>query len=94
MGYKHYIFNLQKQVRKGTLTDEEVAARVAAKKERATKNLAQEAIYLQAINANRLEREQSYEYRKLVKAGERESYRQRKFRLRQEYLRKNKLRNQ
>lgn len=92
MGYKHYIFNLQKQVRAGKLTDAEVAARVAARKERAAKNLARQAIYLAEVDKLKDLRNQAYDNRTAIKAGLRESYRQRKNRLNKE--RRAKLTNQ
>lgn len=84
MGYRHYIFNLQKQVRKGKLTDEEIATRVAKRKETSAKNLAREAIYLAEVDKLKSLRNQAYDNRTAIKAGLRESYRQRKNRLNKE----------
>lgn len=63
---------------------EEAKERIAAYKARVKANLAREAIYLQIIQENKLRREQSYENRTAIKAGTRESYRQRKRRLNKE----------
>ena len=63
---------------------EEARERIAAYEARVKANLAKEAIYLQIIQENKLRREQSYENRTAVKAGPRESYRQRKRRLNKE----------
>lgn len=63
---------------------EEARERIAAYEARVKANLAKEAIYLQIIQENKLRREQSYENRTAVKAGTRESYRQRKRRLNKE----------
>lgn len=63
---------------------EEARERIAAYKARVKANLAREAIYLQIIQENKLRREQSYENRTAIKAGTRESYRQRKRRLNKE----------
>lgn len=63
---------------------EEAKERIAAYKARVEANLAREAIYLQIIQENKLRREQSYENRTAIKAGTRESYRQRKRRLNKE----------
>ena len=63
---------------------EEARERIAAYEARVKANLAKEAIYLQIIQENKMRREQSYENRTAVKAGTRESYRQRKRRLNKE----------
>lgn len=63
---------------------EEARKRIAAYEARVKANLAREAIYLQIIQENKLRREQSYENRAAIKAGTRESYRQRKRRLNKE----------
>ena len=57
---------------------------IAVYEARVKTNLAKEAIYLQIIQENKLRREQSYENRTAIKAGTRESYRQRKRRLNKE----------
>lgn len=56
------------------------------KKAKVEANIAREIIYLQLIHEDSWKREQAYENRKLVKAGKRESCKQRKRRLRKEYL--------
>lgn len=63
---------------------EKARERIAAYEARVKANLAREAIYLQIIQENKLRREQSYENRTAIKAGTRESYRQRKRRLNKE----------
>lgn len=63
---------------------EKAGERIAAYEARVKTNLAKEAIYLQIIQENKLRREQSYENRTAIKAGTRESYRQRKRRLNKE----------
>lgn len=65
---------------------EKVKERIAAYKARVKDNLAREAVYLQIIQENKLQREQAYKNRAEVKARTRESYKQRKKRLRKEYL--------
>ena len=64
--------------------NEKARERIAAYEARVKTNLAKEAIYLQIIQENKLRREQSYENRTAIKAGTRESYRQRKRRLNKE----------
>lgn len=62
--------------------------KIAAYREKVSKNLARETIYLQIIAENKTKNQTAYDNRKLVKAGERESCKQRKRRLRKEYLAK------
>lgn len=84
MGYKHYAFNLQKQVRAKKLTEDEAAARICKKHERAFINMARESVYLAERDKQKEEKLLAYEYRKLIKEGNRESCRQRKNRLNKE----------
>lgn len=79
MGQARIRKNLYQRYRK-----EEARERIAAYEARVKANLAKEAIYLQIIQENKLRREQSYENRTAIKAGTRESYRQRKRRLNKE----------
>lgn len=65
---------------------EKAREHIAAYEARVKANLAKEAIYLQIIQENKLRREQSYENRTAIKAGTRESCKQRKRRLCKEYL--------
>lgn len=59
---------------------------VAARKKKAAENLAREAVYLGILNEERMRKYLAYEYRQLIKEGRRESCKQRKRRLRKEYL--------
>lgn len=76
------------EMRKRGVSKEIIQERINAHKAKAEANIAREIIYLQLIRENSWKREQAYENRKLVKAGKRESYNQRKRRLRKEYLAK------
>lgn len=88
MGQKRFINNLRKKLQARDYSKEEidklVSSHTLAHKAKVEKELTRQATYLQVINTNQLEREQAYENRKLVKAGLRESYRQRKNRLNKE----------
>lgn len=64
--------------------------RITAYRKKAVKNFAKEILYLQIIAENKTKNQTAYDNRKLVKAGERESCKQRKRRLRKEYLAKKK----
>lgn len=83
MGQKRIIANLRKRYK-----PEKVEKRITDYQARVKKNLARQAIYLQLIADYEAKRLQAYDNRKLVKAGERESCKQRKRRLRKEYLAK------
>ncbi len=70
---------------------EEIAERITKQRNaKAYKQLARQAIYLQLLIYSKVEKLQAYENRKLIKAGKRESCKQRKRRLRKEYLAKKK----
>ena len=81
MGQKRIRENLYKRYGK-----EEAEKRIEAYQAKVKANLAREAAYLQIIQENKLKREQAYENRIAVNSGTRESYKQRKRRLRKEYL--------
>lgn len=81
------------EMRKRGVSEEIIQGRINAHKAKAEANIAREIIYLQLIRENSWKREQAYENRKLVKAGKRESYNQRKRRLRKEYLAKRRVNN-
>lgn len=81
MGQKRIQANLYKRYGK-----EEAEKRIKLYQEKVKKNLAREAIYLQIISENKTRDQTAYDNRKLIKAGKRESYKQRKIRLRKEYL--------
>lgn len=83
MGQKRIQANLYKRYSK-----EEAEKRITAYREKVSKNLARETIYLQIIAENKTRNQTAYDNRKLVKAGERESCKQRKRRLRKEHLAK------
>lgn len=76
------------EMRKRGVSEKIIQGRINAHKAKAEANIAREIIYLQLIRENSWKREQAYENRKLVKAGEHESCKQRKRRLRKEYLAK------
>ncbi len=63
---------------------EEAAKRIDEYRRKVRKNLLRQAIYLQVIHENKLKRKLAYQNRAEVKAGTRESYRQRKRRLNKE----------
>lgn len=86
MKYKAMIKRLQRRGR----TEKDIARIVAAREKRATENLAREAVYLGILNEERMRKYLAYEYRQLIKEGRRESCKQRKIRLRKEYLAKKK----
>lgn len=65
---------------------EEAAKRIDEYRRKVKKNLLRQAIYLQVIHENKLKRKLAYQNRAEVKAGTRESCKQRKRRLRKEYL--------
>lgn len=71
------------EMRKRGVSEEIIQGRINAHKAKAEANIAREIIYLQLIRENSWKREQAYENRKLVKASK-----QRKRRLRKEYLAK------
>lgn len=75
-----------KRLQKRGLTKEDIAKIVAAKEKKAAENLAREAVYLGILNKERVHKYLAYEYRQLIKEGRRESCKQRKRRLRKEYL--------
>ena len=83
MGQKRIQANLYKRYSK-----EEAEKRITAYRKKVSKSLAREIIYLQIIAENKTRNQTAYDNRKLVKAGERESCKQRKRRLRREYLAK------
>lgn len=76
------------EMRKRGVSEEIIQGRINAHKAKAEANIAREIIYLQLIRENSWKREQAYENRKLVKAGKRESCKQRKRRLHKEHLAK------
>ena len=76
------------EMRKRGVSEEIIQGRINAHKAKVEANIAREIIYLQLIHENSWKREQAYENRKLIKAGKRESCKQRKRRLRKEYLTK------
>lgn len=76
------------EMRKRGVSEEIIQGRINAHKAKAEANIAREIIYLQLIRENSWKREQAYENRKLVRAGKRESCKQRKRRLRKEHLAK------
>lgn len=82
MGQKRIQANLYKRYGK-----EEAEKRINLYQEKVKKNLARETIYLRIVSENKTRNQTAYENRKLIKAGKRESYKQRKIRLRKEYLR-------
>lgn len=84
MGQKRIQANLYKRYSK----EEAEKKRITAYREKVSKNLARETIYLQIIAENKTRNQTAYDNRKLVKAGERESCKQRKRRLRKEHLAK------
>lgn len=65
---------------------EEAAKRIDEYRRKVRKNLLRQAIYFQVIYKNKLKRKLAYQNRAEVKAGTRESCKQRKRRLRKEYL--------
>lgn len=88
MGIKHYKRNLERiSKRKFSYVDADfITQKLTERKERATKNLYCEAAYLTVMQEALVKQYSAYENRKLVKTGERESCKQRKRRLRKEYL--------
>lgn len=77
-----------KRLQRRGLTKEDIAKIVAAREKKAAENLAREAVYLGILNEERMRKYLAYEYRQLIKEGRRESCKQRKRRLRKEYLAK------
>lgn len=69
-----------KRLQRRGLTKEDIAKVVAAR----------EAVYLGILNKERVHKYLAYEHRQLIKEGRRESCKQRKIRLRKEYLAKKK----
>lgn len=88
MGIKHYKRNLERISKRkfGYVDTDFITQKLAEREERATKNLCREAAYLTVMQEALVEKYSAYENRKLVKSGERESCKQRKRRLRKEYL--------
>jgi hypothetical protein len=82
MGQKRII----SEMRKRGVSEKIIQGRINTHKAKVEANIAREIIYLQLIHEDSWKREQAYENRKLVKAGKRESCKQRKRRLRKEYL--------
>lgn len=83
MGQKRIQASLYKRYGK-----EEAEKKIIAHRKKAVKNFAKEILYLQIIAENKTRNQTAYDNRKLVKAGERESCKQRKRRLRKEHLAK------
>lgn len=79
-----------KRLQRRGLTKEDIAKVVAAREKKAAENLAREAVYLGILNEERMRKYLAYEHRQLIKEGRRESCKQRKIRLRKEYLAKKK----
>lgn len=75
-----------KRLQRRGLTEEDIAKGVAADREKKAANLAREAVYLGILNKERVHKYLAYEHRQLIKEGRRESCKQRKRRLRKEYL--------
>ena len=75
-----------KRLQRRGFTEQGIASIVAARKKKAAENLAREAVYLGILNEERMRKYLAYEYRQLIKEGRRESCKQRKRRLRKEYL--------
>lgn len=65
---------------------EEAAKRIDEYRRKVRKNLLRQAIYFQVIYKNKLKRKLAYQNHAEVKAGTRESCKQRKRRLHKEYL--------
>lgn len=88
MGIKHYKRNLERiSKHKFNYVDTDfITQKLAGREERVTKNLHREAVYLTIMQEALVKQYSAYENRKLVKAGKRESCKQRKRRLRKEYL--------
>lgn len=83
MGQKRIQANLYKRYSK-----EKAEKRIADYREKVSKSIARETIYLQIIAENKTRNQTAYDNRKLVKAGERKSCKQRKKHLYKEYLAK------
>lgn len=79
-----------KRLQRRGLTKEDIAKVVAAREKKAAENLAREAVYLGILNKERVHKYLAYEHHQLIKEGRRESCKQRKIRLRKEYLAKKK----
>lgn len=77
-----------KRLQRRGLTKEDIAKVVAAREKKAAENLAREAVYLGILNKERVHKYLAYEHRQLIKEGRRKSCKQRKRRLRKEYLAK------
>lgn len=75
-----------KKLQRRGFTEQGIASMVAARKKKAAENLAREAVYLGILNKERVHKYLAYEHRQLIKEGRRESCKQRKRRLRKEYL--------
>jgi hypothetical protein len=75
-----------KRLQRRGFTEQGIASMVAARKKKAAENLAREAVYLGILNKERVHKYLAYEHRQLIKEGRRESCKQRKRRLRKEYL--------
>lgn len=75
-----------KRLQRRGFTEQGIASMVAARKKKAAENLAREAVYLGILNEERMRKYLAYKYRQLIKEGRRESCKQRKRRLRKEYL--------
>ena len=77
-----------KRLQRRGFTEQGTASAVKAREKKAAENLAREAVYLGILNKERVHKYLAYEYRQLIKEGRRESCKQRKRRLRKEYLAK------
>lgn len=75
-----------KRLQRRGFTEQGIASAVKAREKKAAKNLAREAVYLGILNKERVHKYLAYEHRQLIKEGRRESCKQRKRRLRKEYL--------
>lgn len=88
MGIKHYKKNLERISKcKFSYVDADFITQKLAKREaKVNRNLHRETVYLTIMQEALVKQYSAYENRKLVKTGERESCKQRKRRLRKEYL--------
>lgn len=83
MGLRHLMYFCKKRAKKYDFTPEELKSDFnfskAEEDEKRLANVKRESIYLTLVRENTIKRMQSYKNRKEIKAGEKESYRTRKF---------------
>lgn len=95
MGLKNLIYITKQRAKTHNYTKEEFETDVATRKIEWEKerilNKKREMVYLLTLHENENKRCQSYQYRKEIKAGKRESYRIRKFKAWQERKKSYKL---